>query len=542
MNSDNNKKLENLSTLVINAIKDLRAGGESLSVKSLKDAFMTNKEIAALVDEPRDGKGSASPPESDELEQLQREIGRITGQKNKLFRQVDELSSKSEDAEKMYRRILGQFAQLLRVDDTNKELYKSIDHFTATLKKTSGSGPAEEAFSKLKNIVCTETPVERDREAKKAGSFFSKLIKGEKKSPLNQAVAISNYYNQLRDTYRDVVNELKLILGEKYLQRLLNLGKMIETADSLETFDATRRDMLIIFQDYIGDVNTDREKAATYITQIIQRLIDVENFLLGSLESVQEAEDENSKFSTLLGTHLEGLKGKADISRTFEELKNTVELSVTSIMDAVKSKKNSDFQRKEKLDKRIESLQKNLGEMKGEVRAANERTTHLEHELMEDPLTGAFNRRAYDRRLEEEHQRFLRYKTVFSLLMFDVDHFKKFNDTYGHAVGDKCLQEIINRVKPVLRDNDFLARYGGEEFVILLPETEKNGGIEAAEKTRKAIEKIEFLHKGEKVQVTVSVGVAQIKTDDQDSKSLFNRADAALYDAKNSGRNKVAYK
>ncbi len=82
-------------------------------------------------------------------------------------------------------------------------------------------------------------------------------------------------------------------------------------------------------------------------------------------------------------------------------------------------------------------------------------------------MTGAFNRRAYDRFIRQEFNRYLRYGTVFSVILFDVDHFKLINDTYGHAVGDKCLLEIINRVKPVLRETDFLARYGGEEFVIL---------------------------------------------------------------------------
>ena len=152
-----------------------------------------------------------------------------------------------------------------------------------------------------------------------------------------------------------------------------------------------------------------------------------------------------------------------------------------------------------------------------------------------------YNRRAYDKRIKEELQRFTRYGHPFSIVILDVDHFKSVNDLYGHAVGDLCLKEIIIRVQPMLRESDFLARFGGEEFVVLLPETERKGAGEAAEKIRQCIEKTEFLHRGDKVAITISLGVTQVTPDDQTPESLFTRVDQALYRAKNEGRNRVAY-
>jgi diguanylate cyclase len=137
-------------------------------------------------------------------------------------------------------------------------------------------------------------------------------------------------------------------------------------------------------------------------------------------------------------------------------------------------------------------------------------------------------------------QRFLRYKTDFSLILFDIDHFKHVNDQYGHATGDRCLIEIISRVKPIIRETDFLARYGGEEFIVLLPETNGKNAQIAAEKLRTVIENIEFLHKGDLVKITISAGVSQAKPEDQDYETLFGRTDQALYQAKNSGRNQVS--
>ena len=97
-----------------------------------------------------------------------------------------------------------------------------------------------------------------------------------------------------------------------------------------------------------------------------------------------------------------------------------------------------------------------------------------------DPLTEVYNRRAYEKRLNEELQRYLRHQRPFSMLLLDVDHFKSINDQFGHAVGDLCLKEIIKRVRPLLRESDFLARFGGEEFVVLLPETERKAAMAVA--------------------------------------------------------------
>lgn len=474
------------------------------------------------------------------VEKIKEELSMALSGKDKLFKEVNKLSGDLENTEVTYKRMLIQLAQLLRSDKANKDQYKAIDNFSGIIKKKKDLQSIESAFLNLKNAIFKASAKGQD-DVKKTGSFFSKFIKGDV-TPLNTEIALTNYYHQLQDSYKDVVNELKLLFGKKYLQRLLKLGKKIHNADSLEKFDEVRNNLINIFQDYINDIDTDREKASEYVVQIIKKIFVIEKYLLGSLEYVQDSESKNSNFSDILSEQLEKLKGKTEISRTFEELKNTVDTSVSSIIDVIKEKKNIDSNRKKELNKKIMSLQKNLIEMKGEIKSANKRASQLEKEILEDSLTGINNRKSYDRFLNEELQRFIRYKTTFSMLIFDVDHFKKFNDNYGHAVGDKCLQEIVKYVKPVLRENDFFARYGGEEFVIILPETDKEGAVEASEKVRQAVEKIAFLHKGQKVLVTVSVGATEVQSSDTNGIMMFNRADDALYDAKNSGRNRVVFK
>jgi diguanylate cyclase len=181
----------------------------------------------------------------------------------------------------------------------------------------------------------------------------------------------------------------------------------------------------------------------------------------------------------------------------------------------------------------VGSLQKSFQQMKKEVGQIQKKTKILEHEILLDSLTGIYNRRAYELRIKEELSRFQRYNQPFSLVLFDIDHFKKVNDQYGHQAGDKCLRELTGRIKPSLRDCDFLARYGGEEFIIILPGTVAVDAYKVAEKVRNTVEKTRFLYQGAEVPVTISLGLTEVKPLDQDPGVLFKRVDGAMYRQRN---------
>ncbi|MCS7234091.1 MAG: sensor domain-containing diguanylate cyclase [Synergistetes bacterium] len=154
-----------------------------------------------------------------------------------------------------------------------------------------------------------------------------------------------------------------------------------------------------------------------------------------------------------------------------------------------------------------------------------------------DPLTGAYNRRYFKQRLEEEVERAKRTGRSFSLIMFDLDRFKEINDTYGHEVGDLTLKKVGRAVKERIRKTDIFARWGGEEFFILLPETDLTGAIKLAEDLRERISQIEIPH-GEKV--TASFGVTSYHPGDS-PKDLRTRADSLLYKSKASGKNCISF-
>ena len=156
-----------------------------------------------------------------------------------------------------------------------------------------------------------------------------------------------------------------------------------------------------------------------------------------------------------------------------------------------------------------------------------------------DGLTGAFNHKHFQEKLIKELQRAKRSGNPFSLLMFDIDHFKGFNDNYGHQTGDRVLKHISEIIMNNVRSIDTFARYGGEEFIIILPDTEKKDAISVAEKLRVIIEKKPLIIKENIYSVTISIGCAIFPFDGEDKDTLISKADKALYKAKQDGRNLV---
>ena len=156
-----------------------------------------------------------------------------------------------------------------------------------------------------------------------------------------------------------------------------------------------------------------------------------------------------------------------------------------------------------------------------------------------DGLTGVALRRYFLQRFDEELNRSQHHNLPLSFLMIDIDHFKNYNDKYGHLVGDAVLKETVKILQLGIREVDLIGRYGGEEFCIMLPETDKEGGYEAGERIRSLVENNEFKVYDEKTSITVSVGVSNFPVDADTDQKLIDNADKALFKAKESGRNRV---
>jgi len=165
---------------------------------------------------------------------------------------------------------------------------------------------------------------------------------------------------------------------------------------------------------------------------------------------------------------------------------------------------------------------------------------HLQTKSEKDPLTGAYNKGALHMRGAESFKRAKLLKVPMSIAVFDIDHFKKVNDTYGHPAGDYVLKELAQVIgTKLIRLDDFFARYGGEEFVVVLFGSNLAQGAEIGERFRATIENHQFSYQGTRLPITISVGVATIEPDMGTWDELFGKADNALYTSKRTGRNKV---
>jgi len=174
--------------------------------------------------------------------------------------------------------------------------------------------------------------------------------------------------------------------------------------------------------------------------------------------------------------------------------------------------------------------------------AVVQRARRLRWLAASDPLTGMMNRGFFDERLEEEALRARRYQRPFAILMIDVDHFKQFNDTYGHSSGDAALRLASDAIHHTLRRTDLLGRYGGEEFVVAMPETTLAAALTKSEALRQAIAAARLetgARKSGGSAITVSIGVAYWPDDGQDHRAVIEAADRRLYQAKQAGRNRV---
>ena len=165
----------------------------------------------------------------------------------------------------------------------------------------------------------------------------------------------------------------------------------------------------------------------------------------------------------------------------------------------------------------------------------------LEKKSILDPLTGCYNKKEITILLERFLREFLRYSNPLSILMCDIDHFKRVNDTYGHLAGDFVLREVAKIIKNNIRQSDACGRFGGEEFLILLPNTKLIGAMKLAERIRNNIKNKDFIFEHKKIKVTISIGITSASKSDSVF-SLIERVDEALYEAKRKGRDRVEYR
>ncbi|MEG3638784.1 GGDEF domain-containing protein [Magnetococcus sp. PR-3] len=236
-----------------------------------------------------------------------------------------------------------------------------------------------------------------------------------------------------------------------------------------------------------------------------------------------------------------GATGRLDNS--LNRIRATTKLGdLESLRGALITEAEALRQQTQGLESSLHESQTQLDKTRKELHQAQVDLKKAKEESLTDPLTQVANRRALFQALTRETARARRHGEPLSLVIIDLDFFKKVNDTYGHPVGDRVLKEVANHAQALLRESDTLARYGGEEFMALLPETSLERALEKAEQIRLNVAAMRFKLKGDSLSISASFGVAQLDdgdSRDQSNETFVHRADLALYKAKEGGRNCV---
>ena len=266
----------------------------------------------------------------------------------------------------------------------------------------------------------------------------------------------------------------------------------------------------------------------TYLSQIktTERIDKVGARVIGEIDDVMKLITEALGVSASYDRSLSGATQKLEAAQNRDQVKAVVESLVTSTHEMRDTNK---------------ALEDRLTLSKSEISNLQQSLEAIRAESLTDPLTGLGNRKYFDRMIDLAVQTALANSQPLSLMMFDIDHFKSFNDSYGHLTGDQVLRLVGMSLKHTIKCQDITARYGGEEFAVVLPNTALRQALTVADHIRRAVMAKELKKKstGEILgRVTISVGVSMLKADD-DTDTLIERADACLYAAKRNGRNRV---
>jgi len=363
------------------------------------------------------------------------------------------------------------------------------------------------------------------------------------------APGFSSVARHIRATLNNLLDQLSF--PETANRDVAKLRDQVEKELVWYELGPTLDDMASLVLSVVGKGQREFEN---FLKLLDERLGKVQEFLVETQKADAHWQVQNTEFDRQIREHVGELSQEVEGANDIGDLKRSITSHLDSISSAVDQHTGDGQQHTDEKEAEVKLLQERIKNMEQETRYIRQRLKEERGKALRDSLTSLPNREAYDERFELELERWKRYQKPTSLVVADIDYFKRINDNYGHLSGDKVLQIMAKELQNRIRKTDFVARYGGEEFVILLPETDLETAEQVIEKVRDMVSRLPFHFRDENIQITMSFGLAlfdQLGDFDQHGDNgdqptqevtqgiLFERADSALYRAKENGRNRV---
>jgi len=418
-----------------------------------------------------------------------------------------------------------------------KQLGKSDEEKTAIalLEQRTDRGEIADwksLFSELQEILRRTNPTSASAEVAEASKpgFLGRLLQANKKTA-GEKVEMGLIGNRLL-LLLDVI-ELPL----NFRQQAENIKRRLKSETDAEALETVLNEAIAFLSDVKSFIQKEQLEIEYFLAGLSGRLNELGHDAIGVDASTQafvrKREAENASFSE----QFENLHSKMEAITEMDQLKLLVKNGLNSLLEQLHTNWNRELGQLRNSTGQLGDLTRRLQEL--ELEAADLRSKlRLAHDMaLRDSLTNLPNRMAYQDRITQEMARSQRFQQPLSLLLWDVDHFKRINDRFGHSAGDKVLVTVAEELDKSIRQADFVARLGGEEFAMILCGAAGEAAHRIADQIRERIGRCGFNSLGRPVQVTVSCGISQVRNGDT-SESLFERADKALYEAKKGGRNR----
>jgi len=385
---------------------------------------------------------------------------------------------------------------------------------------------------KLQTIELSESDV--DEEADHLAKLIADLI-GSAPADIKQSIIVANSEQpEFRELFIQLLEQL--VVPVSLLEKAEEIKLYLEE-DSNKDWRRTLKKVVQFINEVRFHQYQEEGGYEDFLQQITARLQEMVQFLAEENKQVDSSVEKGSELNQAVVDEVAGLKLGVENATTLGELQVVVASRIDAISNFMLDHRAFEQQRFDSAKESLVQMQEKINQLEKETDELKVNLIAKNKEAMYDALTGIPNRLFYDKRVKEDIGRWKRFDTPLSIAIWDVDKFKSVNDTYGHKAGDKVLKAIAQILNKRIRETDFLARYGGEEFAMLLPGTVEEETLRLANELRQSVADAAFHYNKESVDITISCGISGFRSGDELG-VVFERADKALYQAKESGRNR----
>ena len=448
-------------------------------------------------------------------------------------------------AEKQLQGFSDGIAQLLRLNPPI-EIKKQLAEFVRSARKVIASPLEQELlpikFSRIQGVVLNQCQVgiagvEKPSEAAANTEAVAEV------QPLDVEALFADDSLEGLPAYKSVAETIESILTDMMVQirppvaaeKALNKARQILSA-GLNWYElaALLEQLSVVF---IAVLDSDQHEFELFLQALNERLTGVDESVNGVDGVTQSILSGGDAFDVAMRQDIQTFAGDLDSANSLTSLQHSVKSHLETVFERLDSYKLEREEQQRDYESELQVLHEQVKALESEAVRAQTEIEAQQKRCERDSLTELPNRQAYERRLGIELERSRRYERKFCLVVADVDHFKMINDRYGHLAGDKVLKVLAKTIRQRIRRADFIARYGGEEFVIILPETDAEQAVTVMSDICSQIRGCPFHFKSEPLKITVSFGIAEVSASD-DHETLFARADKAMYQAKDQGRDR----